>query len=462
MSREAALRERVFEFMRRHEMCASAGRLLVACSGGPDSTALMDILRLLGPRLGFSIGVVYIDHGQHNESCRILTGLRTRCRRWKLPLYDSRLNVPPGSSEALLRSERYRVLGELSDRHGYPRIATGHTQSDQVETVLMRILRGTGVAGLSGIPAVRGIFIRPLLECSRNEILAYLKSRRLGWHRDPTNRNQQAYLRNRIRLQILPLLRRQANPAVDRALLRLSAAAARDNDFIEHTQAVIKPELSTRGAATLPLKVFDELHDSLAIRAVLDMLRSISPPGANLEKLHTDRILSMIRRSHRGGDWRLDLPGGVTAGKQGQSIYLRRGASRPTPGFQLVIREPGDIKLPDGESYLQFRIGSRRDPFRQNHRLVHFDGDLVCFPLQIRSVEPGDRLKVWGGGGSRKVSRILIEAKIPKNLRPQVPLLVKDNQILWVAGLRRSDIAPVGGRTKRVLSAEWFPFQPLG
>ena len=317
------LQERVGDFIRRHEMCAPADRVLVACSGGPDSTALLDILR----SLGFSPGVVHVDHRQHKSSGRVSAGLLRRCRRWKLPFHAVKLDVPPGSSEEVLRSERYHAFETVAARHGYQRVATGHTQSDQVETILMRILRGTGVAGLGGIPAVRDIFIRPLLECNSGEILEYLKSRRLSWHSDPTNRNQ-AFLRNRVRLQILPLLRKQVNPSVDRALLRLSQAAARDDDFIGRIQSGTRPELSPDGAARLPLSRFDDLHDALAVRVIVDMLRRISPPGANLEKHHLDRVLSMIRRSRGGDRWQLDLPGGVIAGREGPSFYLRRGAIR--------------------------------------------------------------------------------------------------------------------------------------
>lgn len=311
------LHERVSDFILRHELCQSADRILVACSGGPDSTVLLDILR----SLGFSIGVVHVDHGQHKQSKRIMSSLRDRCRRWKVPFYATKLDVPAGSGEELLRNERYQAFHRLSARHEYQRVATGHTRNDQVETVLMRILRGTGVAGLGGIPAVRGIFIRPLLECSREEILSYLKTRRLSWHVDPTNRSRK-FLRNRIRLDLLPQLREKANPSVDRALLRLSDAAARDNDLIESLLAQIQPDLSTNGTARLPLCLFDELHDSLAIRVLLKMLRSISPPGANLEKLHTDIVLAMIRRSRGLGNWKLDLPGGVIAGREGDVIYL--------------------------------------------------------------------------------------------------------------------------------------------
>jgi len=303
-------------------MCGQRDRILVTCSGGPDSTALTDILR----RLGFNLGVMHVDHRQHESSARILEAVRRRCLRWKLPFYSVQLDLPPGSSEEILRSERYRAFGDLAARHGYRRVATGHTQSDQVETVLMRILRGTGVSGLGGIPAVRGIFIRPLLECTHEEILRYLRSRRLRWHNDPTNRNQ-AFLRNRIRQKILPLLRRQVNPSVDRALLRLSSAAARDNEFIAGMLPGLRPERSPDKTARLPLSRFDNLHDALAARVIVEMLRSISSPGANLEKDHLDRVLAMIRR-RRGGNWRLDLPGGLTAGRDGSSFYLLREDKR--------------------------------------------------------------------------------------------------------------------------------------
>jgi len=319
---EKELHERVGDFIRSRRMCGQRDKILVACSGGPDSTALTDILR----RLGFKLGVVHIDHRQHRSSARVLETVRRRCQRWKLPFHAVRLDVPPGSSEEILRTARYRAFEDLAARLEYRWVATGHTQSDQVETVLMRILRGTGVAGLSGIPAVRDIFIRPLLECTRDEILGYLRSRRLCWHNDPTNRNQ-AFLRNRIRRQILPLLRRQVNPSVDRALLRLSSAAARDEEFIAGKQTSPPPELSPDGTVQLPLSLFYELHDALAARVIVDMLRSISSPGANLEKDHLDRVLAMIR-SRRGGNWRLDLPGGLTAGRKGPSFYLRREDKR--------------------------------------------------------------------------------------------------------------------------------------
>ena len=316
------LQERVGDFIRRHRMCGPQDTILAACSGGPDSTALVDILR----RLGLALGVVSVDHRQHKNSKRILEAVRRRCRRWELPFHAVRLDAPPNSSEDFLRSERYRAFGELAERHGYRRVATGHSLSDQVETVLMRILRGTGVAGLGGIPAVRDIFIRPLLECTREEIQGYLRSRRLRWHSDPTNRDQ-GFLRNRVRHKILPLLRRQVNPSVDRALLRLSQAAARDDEFIASMQKTMKTSISKNGTARLPLSHFDGLHDALAVRVIVEMLRSISSPGANLEKEHLDRVLAMIRR-RRGGDWRLDLSGGLTAGREGSSFFLRREDKR--------------------------------------------------------------------------------------------------------------------------------------
>jgi tRNA(Ile)-lysidine synthase len=312
------LHERVGDFIRRHRMLSTKDKILAACSGGPDSTALVDILR----RLNFNLGVTYVDHRQYKTSRQVAAAVRRRCRRWNLPFHAVQLQVTPGSSEDVLRGERYRAFADLASRHGYRRVATGHTQSDQVETVLMRILRGTGVSGLGGIPAVRDIFIRPLLECSRDEILDYLRSRRLSWHRDPTNRNQ-AFLRNRVRHKILPLLRRQVNPSVDRALLRLSSAAARDDEFIASMQKIPQPEPGPKGTTRLPLDLFDNLHDAQAVRVIVDMLRSISSPGANLEKDHLDRVLAMVRRRRRGGDWRLDLPGGLTAGREGPSFYLR-------------------------------------------------------------------------------------------------------------------------------------------
>ena len=236
----STLFDRVESFIRTRALCRPGDRVLVACSGGRDSTALLDILRALGPRLGIELGVAHVDHRQRPGSAAFAGPLRRRCRRWSLRFHALALDatrVPPGASEARMREERFAALERTAIDQGYQRVALGHTRDDQVETVLMRILRGTGTSGLSGIPPRREeLYIRPLLACDGAELGAYLAVRRLRFVEDPSNRDR-GFLRNRIRHDILPLLRVKANPAVDQALLRLSRAASRDNDLLDRMTA---------------------------------------------------------------------------------------------------------------------------------------------------------------------------------------------------------------------------------
>ncbi|MBW1810515.1 MAG: tRNA lysidine(34) synthetase TilS [Deltaproteobacteria bacterium] len=451
--------ETVEEYIIEHRLILPGERVLVACSGGLDSTALLDILRALAERLKIALGVIHLDHGQHASSNKALGHVRSRCQRWKLPFFGQIASgqvLPPGSSEARLRKERYRCFLETATQNAYQRVALGHTQTDQVETILMRILRGTSVGGLAGIPVKRAeMYIRPLLECTRSDLVDYLKSRRLRCIQDPTNKSEH-FLRNRIRHDILPTIRREVNPSVDKAILRLSRAAIRDSDLLDQMAATLHPDLSGKRQASILLQRLTNLHDSVMARVVLRMLLSIGSPGVNLEQAHLERLIEALRQEPENPDWAMDLPGGIVAGVGNESFFIRHGQPETFKAYKTTVCGPGQVILKDG-TRLIFSVVNGFDFERLSANQVFFDMNCVNFPLVVRSFMPGDRLKSFGDSKTRKLSRILMDAKIPRHLRNQVPLVEKDGIILWVAGLRRSDSAIVPPSCKNILAIELVP-----
>jgi tRNA(Ile)-lysidine synthase len=322
MSARADLLSRVRRACLAHELLPPAGRLLVAWSGGADSTALLDLMRRLAPELGLALGAVHVDHRQRTGSAALGRRLRRLAAGWRVPCQVLRLPVatcPPGSSETRLREARLRRLASAARRLGQARVALAHTADDQVETMLLRLARGTGLAGLAGI-APRGLapFVHPLLEVSRREVLAYLRWRQLGWEEDPANRESR-HARNRVRHELLPWLRERLNPSVDLALLRLGRAAARDEACLAALVAQIP--LETRSdRARIEAARLRALPAALQARLLVRMLQLVSGPEHRLAADKLEAALAQLARP--SGRWRLDLGGGLRLVREAGAILL--------------------------------------------------------------------------------------------------------------------------------------------
>ncbi len=454
------MQNKVATYIRQQDLCRPGDRVLVAFSGGIDSTALLDILHKLSASLSLTLAVIHVDHCQFPGSASNQVHLRAKCRRLRLPFFGYRAqsgDLDDDADEASMRDFRYRLFDECATQNDCRLIATGHTESDQVETVLMRILRGTGTSGLAGIPTCRSQrFVRPLLCCSRSELESYLRSRRLRWQEDPTN-NDPRHQRNLVRHQLLPYLRSHFNPAVDQALLRLSKSALRDNEFIEsQAKTLLKQVKRLPAQVTLPRNQLDLLPDAVISRLLRLMLSDLTNSSASLELAQLDRILHHLHKRPPRPEWSLDLAGGIAAGASGNTFFLRYGHPQPALGFDLRIDQAGETILPDGAGRLRFSKKKIWSPRQASAHMVFFDAEQTGFPLGIRSAKPGDRLDLWGGAGSKKVARLLMDAKVPRGLRPRVPILVKAGKILWVAGLRRSNFAPITAKSRRILAVEFL------
>jgi tRNA(Ile)-lysidine synthetase, C-terminal domain len=244
------------------------------------------------------------------------------------------------------------------------------------------------------------------------------------------------------------------NPEVDQALLRLSEAARQDCQVLNRMAAKVALGDHTAGGVALALSCAQRLPDAVLIRVLLRMARKLTGPGSNLTGEHLERLVQRIRTKNGDERWSIDLPGGLDAELESGLLLLRLGPRQRQANYRIEVKGPGTITLPDRIQRMRFKMVTTFRHEQAGPARVFFDAEEVNFPLEVRSLLPGDRLRLWGSKGSHKVNRLLMDAKVPSDSRPLVPLLVKGKQVLWVAGVRRSSIAPVKLNARKILKVE--------
>jgi tRNA(Ile)-lysidine synthase len=441
-----SLAETVERTLRRHAMLTGGETVLVGVSGGADSVALLTTLLALAPAWRLSLRVLHVDHGLRQDSAAEAEFVRRLGESFGVPVDVSVVSVGRGSVEAAARAARHAALEAAADQLGATRIALGHTADDQAETVLMRLIEGTGVRGLAGIPPVRGRIIRPLIEARHRDAVASLEAARLPWIEDPSNEDPK-FFRNRVRHELLPLLGSAYDPQVVTRLTAVARAARRSVDALEHMAARELERLADRSGAAFTLS--RTALAALPAAVAAEVLRNAAAGLGSRAPLRAwghrglRRVLASpaLRRPFRLG--------GVLVEVSGDRV--RVGAA-PLPW--LVTRPlevPGRVELPEIGRALEASIVPAaayelpRDPDR-----AAFDADRLPPRLLVRARRRGDRLSAFGGG-ERRLKSLLIDAKIPRWERGRVPVVEADAEIVWVAGLRRAATAPVMATTRRVL-----------
>lgn len=357
--------------------------ILVACSHGPDSLALADLVADLHPRAC----LVYVDHGLRAEAALEAERVRAFADARGVPAHVVTATVGAGRGpEEAARSARYAALEACADAVGARWIALGHTASDQAETMVMRILRGAGPAGLAGIPARRGRYLRPLLGFTRDEILAHLARRELSPSHDASN-DSPRFLRNRVRHQIMPLLRHE-NPKVDESLARAAGAMRELSEGLDWAAAQALPRVQ-REAGRLDVSGLRALPVAVAKRLISQLI-----PG--LEARHLDAVMTLVA-GDTGGSRPIDLPG------------------------RRIWREYGMLAISD-ENPSTWTIDIRGE-----------DG-----PYLARVWQPGDRMRPARlKGRSRKLQDLFTDARVPRQLRAGAVVVVRqsDQAIVWAEHL---------------------------
>ncbi len=417
-------------------------RPLVMVSGGPDSVAL---LRVLVELWGEPV-VVHMDHGSRGrESREDAEFVEKLCRSLNVPCEVRRLELDGRHNfQERARIERYRIAEELADGLGLKSIATGHTADDVAETVLMNLSRGAGLRGLTGIPPVRGRFVRPLIEATRTEVLKYLEILNQPYRTDRTNLTGK-YTRNRVRQEALPIL----EDLYEGAKKNIARAAAILRDDLEALESIAGQNVRLRENEVV-LLAGELLASPTAIRhyAVRMAYSKLLPGTPGLENIHVESVLDLLDEGE--GTRTLDLPGGVIAAGRttGELVFYHA----PVAEKESVQIEQGGIIFGGWNIEIQedveFDAGDAGRP-----EVAYLDA--VRRPYQVRMTREGDSIRPLGLGGSKKVLRAMMDRGVPKDLRRQTPVVVdsKDN-VAWIPYGELSEKHKVGGKTEKILRLE--------
>lgn len=430
--------------------CPAGARVAVAMSGGRDSQALFHYVasRAETLRLGALLGVG-IDHGLRPEATAELDLAETLCHELGRDFERIAVAVQPGNVADAARNARYRALDAFADRARLDRILLAHTQTDQCETLLLNLIRGAGLRGAGAMAKVRGSYRRPLLGVSRDQTTAYCGRFALAFADDPGNDSGER-ARSRLRHDVFPVLR-TLNPQAERALAQFAADARRDEAALE---AIAESLLERWAGSTsflaptraLPLEELRDLAPAILHRV---LRRILEDHGVGVNRRRIGRLRGMV---HAGrGRWATDAANFACDRGHLFATPLARTDSSPT------LLGSGATRLPPWNVNIALRRRSRRDPeeFLQASRGVAFDDDKLHGPLFLRTWKPGDSFACFGLSGRKSVGDLFTDCKIPRPLRTLWPVVTdRKEEVAWVVGLRRAELAPIGETTRRVVELE--------
>lgn len=457
---------RIKKTLQKHNMLQPGDRVIVSVSGGPDSVALLHVLYQLRERYDLTLQVAHLNHGlRGKEALRDVRFVENLAHKMGLPCVVETFDVPSYkknhslSSQEAARVVRYQFLEEVKKRTGASKIALGHNANDQAETLMMWLLRGSGLKGLGGMPPVRnGVIIRPLIETTRKEIAAFLDKKKIPFVVDSSNRKND-YLRNRIRNEIFPLLEEHYNPQIVKKLVNTANLLSLENEYLEDNadkllDGIILDQKST--SVTIGIKELLALPLALRLRCLRAVLEKVKGDLKRITSIHLFDILAIAasRQPHKG----LKLPGGIRVERSYLRLKITSNQFTPLPFRYQFSSIPDSALLNEIGKEMVFNLVGRSKVVLKNTNtnIAYLDADKVLMPLVIRNAKPGDSFQPFGMKGEKKIKNFFSDEKVALNERKRVPLVFCGDLLGWVGGMRIHHGLRVTSRTKRILKIELF------
>jgi len=453
------LLHRVKRTIDHYHLLNQGDRLVVGVSAGVDSMVLLHLLNACRHTFNLSLIVAYVNHGiRPKEPEKEADLVREECERLHLPFECGTFNakefqrVGKFSLQEAARRLRFHFFEQILQKYDAQKIALGHHADDQVETVLLRLMRGAGLQGLKGILPIReGKVIRPLLEVWRHEIEAFASENNIPFLMDSSNLKED-YLRNRLRLSLIPLLEKEYQPNLKEILLRTSANLREENDYLEReAEKVYQNMVEGKGdTLTFQYPVYRSLHPAIQWRVIQKMLRTIY--GEEKEDLEISQMFKRLKQP--APSFVLEFPLGICMEKRYETVSIGKQRVETIPPFEVELVSPGRTLIKEiGREVLteEMDVQGRSGMPRVSSETAFLDYQVLQFPLRLRNFRPGDRFQPLGVKGSQKLKEFFIDHKIPRFERSKIPLLISGERIVWVVGHRIDECARISDRTKRIL-----------
>lgn len=456
------LLERVEGYILAKGLILPGNTVVVGFSGGPDSLCLADLLCRLSDRHGWRILLAHFDHQLRGEASR---GDARFCEEWAaskgLEFRTASADIAKEAQESCESTElaarrfRYAFFSQLQAETGAARIALGHHQDDQAETVLMRLIRGTGIDGLAGMRPLRkdGV-IRPLLAEPRSEIMKYCNEQSLVPCIDHTNM-ESLYTRNCLRLEVLPLLAERYNPRIAEALCRTATQAAEDSDCLNDIAEAFVTDFGKKnaGGLNLSIRALAEQPVSIRKRVLRNSVRIVTGSAENLESEHLEQLLKLLSMPQTGKHM---VFCGVRFQRSYETLIIRKDLAASDFDEVDIPMKAGVFSAFGGT--FTFRPLTRNSWEKHKNRgagVIVIDADAVKGALKVRRRRPGDAMIPLGMKGFKKLKDMMIDLKVPRDARDTMPVLCDSEKIIWIAGIRMDERVRVKSETEKLMEICW-------
>jgi tRNA(Ile)-lysidine synthase len=450
--------KKVNKTIEKYNLLEKGERVVVALSGGPDSTALLVVIAQIAQELDLSLIIAHFNHGLRGpESDEDENFSRDLSEEMGLVFVSGKMEQKKGkkgvSPEDFYRRQRYDFLNKISEDYQAQKIALGHNIQDQAETVLLNILRGSGLEGLKGILPMRdGRFIRPLIEISRGEIISFLNETGIPYRQDSSNKNKR-YLRNQIRFELIPYLKEKFNPKIEKNLAQMAEILRPEDEFIrQHVAHALKSPFIQRQEDRILFKIayINKLPLAIRWRLIKTILESLNPAKNGFSFIHIKSLDNLMQKCESGK--KVILPFRIEARCEYDDLILERKkvGSKQTE-YEYTINIPGSVYVKERRLTIHSELATKEHINFSRKNEFYLDLDKIQQPVIIRNRRDGDWFQPLGMQGRQKIKTLFIDHKIPRCERNEIMLFVDHLSVILIENMHLNDRVKITAETKNVL-----------
>jgi len=453
--------EKVYKTIKKYGLLKKGERVVVALSGGPDSTALLLVLDALARRLDLSLIVAHYNHGlRGTESDEDENFSRELARKMGWTFVSGKMRrkkAPRGiSPEDFYRRQRYGFLEKVASDYRAQKIALGHHLQDQAETVLLNLLRGSGLEGLRGfLPNRDGRIIRPFIEISRREIISFLDNAGMTGRRDSSNESSM-YLRNRLRAELIPYLKEKYNPKIVENLARMAEILRTENEFIEqHVAKALRSSCIQKHQNSILLEIdfVNKLPEAVRLRLLKTLLESLNPAKNGISSVHVKSLDHLLQKNESGK--KIILPLNVEARREYDNLILeRRKTGSERVKYEYAVKIPSSCHVRERDMNIHLERVHKKNVDVHDKNKIYLDLDKIRQPLVIRNRRDGDWFQPLGTQGKQKIKKFFIDRKVPVCRRDEIMLVVDDLSVICIENMHLDERVKVTPQTRKILKIE--------